>query len=424
MRNTHRVGRRQFVGASAALGASLYLGPAFAQPRRGAVLKLGMPVPVTGRFATYGASAVPGAQLATRLINENGGVAALGNAPIELVIADSKGDAKVTVAEIERLINDQKVAGIIGPFSSLDALAANPLSDQYQVPFVSPFWSSEKALTLNSRYSRTLNLTSGSYGGAGVNLLKVLRSKHGLAGTKAAVVYDNSEYGRGASDVVKRLLVQGGTPAALDLPVTPGSSDYGPTVLRIRESGADVVLACFYFQETVLLLRAADALSFRTPIIGIGSGFADARLPGALGPEVAARALKAPVFGTTTGMRENSKYGPLQALLKAAEKEPVRPGITQGVELEWYGLGAQAVYVFKTAFEQAGSAVGSKVNDAMLAMNIRRGAETLVAPFYDPSLSWEPNGQPKNQAPSVAQWQDGKSVIVFPDDVAAAPPRI
>ncbi|NKE68890.1 ABC transporter substrate-binding protein [Ramlibacter sp. RBP-2] len=424
MRNSSSINRRAIMRASAALGAGLLIGPTLAQASRGAPLKLGMVVPVTGRFASYGGSAVPGARLATRLINEKGGVAALGNAPLELVLADSKGEAKVTVAEIERLINDQKVAGIIGPFSSLDALAANPLSDQYKVPFVSPFWSSEKAFTLNSRYSRTLNLTSGSYAAAAVNLLKVLRNKHGVAASKVAVVYDNSEYGRAAADAVKRLLVQGGTPAALDLPVTPGSSDYGPTILRVRDSGADVVLAGFYFQETVLLLRAADALNFRVPIIGFGSGFADARLPGALGPEVAARALKAPVFGTTTGMRESTKYGPLQALLKAAEKEPVRPGITPGVELEWYGLGAQAVYVFKVAFEQAATTAGPKVNDAILAMNMPRGADSLVVPFYDPSLSWERNGQPRNQAPSVAQWQDGKSVIVFPEDAAAAAPRL
>lgn len=412
--------RRTFVAAAAVAVAA----PSIAQQRRPTPIRLGMVVPMTGRFASYGASGVPGAQLAVRIVNERGGVSSAGGAPLELLIADSKGDAKVTVAEIERLINDEKVSGIVGPFSSLDALAANPLSDQYKIPFVSPFWSSDKAFGLNSRYSRTLNLTSGSYAAAAVNMLKILRDKHKMPVTKVAVLFDNSEYGRAASDVVKRLLGQAGLPVALDLPVTPGSNDYAPAVLRARDSGADVLMAGFYFQETVLLLRAADALNYRTPIIGFASGFADARLPGALGADVAARALKAPVFGTTTGMRENTKYGPLQALLKSAEKEAVRPGVTPGLELEWYGLGAQAVYVFKEAFERAGSTAGDKVNDAILAMNLARGSEMLVAPFYDPGLGWEPNGQPKNQAPSVAQWQDGKSVITYPADVAVAAPRV
>lgn len=416
--------RRDFMQLSIAATAATAWQGALGQGGRPAPIRLGMVVPMTGRFASYGASGVPGAQLAVKIINEKGGIASLRGAPLELIVTDSKGDAKVTVAEVDRLINEQKVVGIVGPFSSLDALAANPLSDQYKIPFVSPFWSSDKAFALNSRYSRTLNLTSSSYASGAVNMLKVLRAKHGLTANKVALVWDSGEYGKGAAAAVRRQLEALRISPVLDLPVTPGSTDYAPTILRVRDSGADVVIPCFYFQETVLLLRAADALNFRTPIIGCGSGFADVRLPGALGVEVAARALKAPVFGTTTGFRENSKYGPLQGLLKAAEKEAIRPGHTPGVELEWYGLAAQAIYVFKLGFEQAATTGGSNVNDVIAAMKVRRGSELVVAPFYDPDLSWEPNGQPRNQVPSIAQWQDGKSVIVYPDDVAAAAPRL
>lgn len=412
--------RRTFVSAAALAVAA----PTFAQRARQAPIRLGMVAPTTGRFATYGASGVPGAQLAVRIVNDRGGVASLGGAPLELLVADSKGDAKTTVAEIERLINDEKVAGIVGPFSSVDALAANPLSDQYKIPFVSPYWTSDKAFGLNSRYSRTINITSPSHGKAAVNMLKELRDKHKTPVSKVAVLFDNSEYGRSSADSVKRLLGPAGFNVVLDLSVTPGSSEYTPVILRARDSGADVVMAGFYFQETVLLLRAADTINYRNPIIGFGSGFSDARLPGALGADVAARVLKAPVFGTTPGIREDTKYAPLQALLRAARKETVRPGLTAGLELDWYGLGAQAVLIFAQAFERAASTVGSKVNDAILAMNLPRGSEMLVAPFYDPGLAWEPNGEPKNQAPSVAQWQDGKSVIVYPQDVAAGTARV
>lgn len=418
--NSPNLQRRTFISATALAVAM----PALAHGRGSTPIRLGMVTPMTGRFASYGASGVPGAQLAVRIVNEHGGITALDGAPLELLIADSKGDAKVTVAEIERLINDEKVAGIIGPFSSLDALAANPLSDEYKIPFVSPFWTSDKAFDLNSGYSRTLNLTSSSHARTVVKMLDVLRSKYTFPVSKVGVIFDNSEYGRAAAGVVKQLLKQTGVPVALDLPVTPGSNDYAPAVLRARDSGVDVLMAGFYFQETVLLLRAADALNYRTPIIGFASGFSDARLPNALGPDVAARALKAPVFGTTPGMREDTKYSPLQTLLKAAEKETVRPGVTPGLELEWYGLSAQAVYVFKQAFERSGSAEGVRVNNAILEMNLPRESEMLIAPFYDPALAWEPNGHPKNQVPSIAQWQDGKSVIVYPDDVAAGAVRL
>ncbi len=415
--------RREFVRLSVAAAAASLSPRTFSQSRGASPIKLGMVTPVTGRFASYGASAIPGAMLAAKLINGGGGIASLGGAPIELVIVDTKGDAKVTVAETERLINEEKVVGIVGPFSSLDALAANPLSDQYRIPFVSPFWSSEKAFTLNSRYSRTLNLVSSSYASGGVNMLKVLRAKYGLA-RKVALVYDSGEYGKGASAAARPLLEAAGMVPVLDLPVTPGASDYGPTILRIRDSGADTILAGFYFQESVLLLRAADSLNFRAPIVGMGSGFTDVRLPGALGPEVAARALKAPVFGTATGMRLDTKYAPLQKLLKASESESVRPGNTPGIELQWYGLAAQAVNVFRLGLEQAASRDGVNLNNAIAALKLARGSDTMVSPFYDPAIAWDQAGKPLNQVPSIEQWQDGKAVIVYPDDVATGGPRI
>lgn len=207
----------------------------------------------------------------------------------------------------------------------------------------------------------------------------------------------------------------------IDLPVTPQSSEYSATILRLRESGADVLIAAFYFQETVLFLRAADTLKYRVPIIGAASGFSDTRLPGALGSNVAARVFKQiPLFGATTGLHLDSKYRPLQGLIQSAAKETIKPDQTPGVELGWYSLAAQAVYVFKLALEKAASRSGSKINDAILALNLPRGDDMLVLPFYDPGLAWMPNGKPKNQVISFVQWQGDKTVTVYPDDVATA----
>jgi branched-chain amino acid transport system substrate-binding protein len=418
-----KIGRRELlqIGAATAAVAALPATVA-AQPKP---IKLGYVAPLSGRLASYGVSASPGIAFMAKQINAAGGIKSLGGAKLEILNVDTKGDTKVTISEIERLINDEEVAGVIGPFSSLDAIAANPLADQYKIPFISPFWTSEKAFALNTRYARTLNITSDTYSNSSVHMLKHLQDKHGLAGKRVGLVYDNSEFGRTIAIGVKTRLEKVGVTPVIDLPITPPVTDLSPSILRLRDSGADVILGVLYFNEVVLYFRAADTLGYKVPVIGCASGYTDTRLPDALGPEVAKRALvNVPVIGATTGLRRGNKYAPLATFFDSLKNEAIQPGVTPGVELDWYTLGAQSVVAFQLAFEQAASTDGTKVNDAILKMNVARGSSSLILPFYDPGLAWETNGQPKNQAASFAQWRDNKPVIVYPDDVASAPLKL
>lgn len=414
--------RRDFLAQAVAASAAGIATTARAQSQ--APIKLGMVLPMSGRFASYGVSGQPGAAFATRYINARGGVQSLGGRKMELLIADTKGDTKVTVSEIERLINDEKVVGIVGPFSSLDAMSANLLSDQYSVPFISPYWVSAKAFELNSRFARTINITSDTYADSTMKMLGVLRDKHGMKADKIAILYDNSEFGRSVGHNLREQLKRAGNPAVLDLPVTPPVTDFTPFVLRARDSGADVVLAGFYFNEAVLYIRASDALNFRVPVIGFASGFSDFRVPDALGSEIAQRALSIPIFGATTGLGEGSRYTPMQAFMQAFQDEPIRPHHTPGVEMDWYMLGAQAVFTFKLALEAAATTDGAKLNDAITKLSIPAGSEWLILPFYDPALAFAPNGAPKNQQIAFAQWQSGRSILVAPDNLAVAKPRL
>lgn len=414
-----RLNRRRFLQAAAASGASALAAPSLSFGQGAAPIKIGMVMPLTGRFASHGMSAPPGAAFAIKKINAAGGIKSLGGRQLEMVLVDTKGDTKVTVSETERLIVDGKVSGIIGPFSSLDALAVNPFSDQYKVPFVSPFWTTTKAFDLNSKFSRPLNLTSSAYAAGTMEMLKVLREKHGLSDKRIAVVFENGEFGKSVAADTIALLNKAGVKPVIELPVTPPVTDFVPTVLRLRESQADIILATFYFLETVQLLRAAESLNFRTPIIGVGAGFSDVRLPGALGP-VAEKALSIPIFAATTGLHEDSKYKPLHDFLESAEKEPVRPNHPPGVEINWFCLSAQAALIFAAGLEKAGSADGEKLNDAIRSMELAAGSPDLILPFYKPFLGWEANGRPKNTSVTFAQWQQGKSVVVYPDEHATA----
>jgi ABC-type branched-subunit amino acid transport system substrate-binding protein len=186
------------------------------------------------------------------------------------------------------------------------------------VRFHSPrFLTTPKAFTLGSRYSRTLNLTGESFGTGGAAFLRKLVSSYGLKAQRVAVIYDNSEYGRGVVTVLKAELRPPAFDIVVDLPVTPPVTDYSPQILRIRDAKPDVLMAAQYFQDTVLTLRAMDALDYRPVFVGCASGFSDSRLPGALTLDVAQRVLSRPVFGPVA-ISADIPYPPFQAFYRKA----------------------------------------------------------------------------------------------------------
>ena len=80
-------------------------------------VKIGAIHPLTGGLAGAGTRMDNAAKMAVEEINEAGGIASLGGAPLELISADSTGAPDVGQSEAERLISDG-VSALIGTYQS------------------------------------------------------------------------------------------------------------------------------------------------------------------------------------------------------------------------------------------------------------------------------------------------------------------
>ena len=116
------------------------LRPAAAQPTAPAATtaaaltgsaKVGFVLSMTGAGAVYGATQKNGAQLAMDEINASG---QLGQAKLEGVFEDDASDKAQGINAFQKLINQDKVLGIVGPTLSNTAQAADPLAQQAGVP--------------------------------------------------------------------------------------------------------------------------------------------------------------------------------------------------------------------------------------------------------------------------------------------------
>lgn len=292
------------------------------------------------------------------------------------------------------------------------------------MPFLSPTFVAENAYNTGSRYIRGLNVANSAYASGMAEFLLHLRKQQGANLSRIAIAYDNSEYGRGVSSMIKEGLAGSDLKIVLDLPVTPPVTEYTPQVLRVRDSGAQAFVTCFFFPETALLLKAIDASGLRIPTFVAGSSLTDARMPGTLGAEVARRILSGPIFGSHSGTTPGTRYEALQRLFKAAAASGIKLGADSPIDAHWLALGAQSVYVFKAALDAARSNTGEALNAAMQSLRLQHGNDLLVLPFYQPALEWEANGKPRNQSTAFAQWSGQDVQLVYPPALAQAAPRL
>ncbi len=106
---------------------------AAAGPATGEPIKIGLSNSLTGTAASPGASFGNGVKLQIEYVNQNGGI---NGRPLQLIEYDDKTDTPTCVANLNKLIQQDKVFATIGPFAQQMQEAARQVAEQNKVPMV------------------------------------------------------------------------------------------------------------------------------------------------------------------------------------------------------------------------------------------------------------------------------------------------
>ena len=93
---------------------------------------IGCILPLTGKYATFGNRTLDAIIFATGIFDPEGE----GPPPIKLIIEDSKSDPAAAREAVTRLVNEERVIGIIGPLGSATALEAAKEAENMGVPII------------------------------------------------------------------------------------------------------------------------------------------------------------------------------------------------------------------------------------------------------------------------------------------------
>jgi branched-chain amino acid transport system substrate-binding protein len=195
-----------------------------------------------------------------------------------------------------------------------------------------------------------------------------------------------------------------------------GTTDFSAILTKVRAANPDVMAAATYFDDAVAITRQLKASDVNPRMFGVTVG-------GDL-----------PKFYEVLGRSAEFVYGAAQwepelvTLLRAGELIPVArryPGAREfveshrkefpGADLSYHtAQGYGACQVFVEAVKRAGSLDGEKVRAAILNMNLN----TVYGGF-----KVDRDGLQVAHTMLTFQWQDGKKVIVWPDELAPGKPR-
>lgn len=298
------------------------------------VVKIGVPVPLTGSYENAGIDIVGGAKLAVDKINAAGGV--LGK-KLELVPADDACNAD-GAAQAATQLAAEGVSAVAGGYCSSAAVPELRVLHDRHIPYVLDA-STFPQLTEHgwSDVFRTIGRTDAQ-GMLSANFMKdVLHAK------RAAVINDGSTYSVGLAKSTIATLKQDGVDVVYDSAITPGLQDYGDTVKAAAVLKPDVLYFTGYYTEAVVLAQNRQASAPGIKYF-MGNGAADPSLIGKGG------AATEGMIVTTSPLPQFLDNAGARRFVKAYEAAYQRaPGPYSVYEYDAIGVTAQAINAAESA---------------------------------------------------------------------------
>jgi branched-chain amino acid transport system substrate-binding protein len=369
-------------------------------------IRIGASLSQTGSFASLGQNQLRGYQLCVKHANEKGGV--LGR-KLELIVEDDQSQAATAVGIYEKLITQDKVDAILGPYSSPITEAVANVSEKYRMPVVAP----NAATTAIFRKGRKFVFMVTSPAEVYLEGLIDIAVKRGLK--SVAVLSEDTLFPKATAQGTVELAKKKGLQVVLAEWYPKGTTDFTALLRKVAAVNPDVIAAATYFDDAVAITRGLRALDINPRMFGVTVG-------GDL-----------PKFHSTLGPTAEFVYGASQweaelVTLRAGGLIPIArqfPGAAEFVEAhnkEFPGAGLSyhtaagygGCQIFVEGVRQAGSLDGGRIRDAIVKLD----THTVYGAF-----KVDDGGFQTAHQMVLFQWQDGKKVIVWPEQLAADRPR-
>ena len=354
-------------------------------------IRIGATMSQTGAYDTQGVPARNGYMLCQKHVNEKGGI--LGR-KIEFLIYDDRSDTKTAPALYEKLIVEDKVDAVMGPYGSPLTEAVAPVTEKHRRVMLAPLAATTSIWQQGRRY---LFMQLGPSELFLVGLIDI-GARNGLK--TVALITEDTLFPKSVAKGTTEFAKSKGMDVVLHEEYAKGSKDFSAILAKVKTASPEVL--------GISSANLSDFIVFTR--------------------QMKEQNINVKMFGTTTAVAEFQKeLGKVAEFAYGAspwEPSLPYPGVKEFVEAyqkefnnapSLHAAGAYAgCQLFIEAARQAGSLDSEKLREHLLRLK----TNTIFADYAVDERGY----QIANKGLFV-QWQDGVKVVVWPDQFATAKPR-
>jgi branched-chain amino acid transport system substrate-binding protein len=353
-------------------------------------IRVGVTVSLTGDFAAQGRKQLQGIQMWANDLDARG---ALLGRPVEIVYYDDKSDAATSEALYERLVSEDKVDLLLGPYSSGLTLAASRVAERHKFPMVATGASSIDIWSRDNKYIFQVDAPADTY----VNLLITSARNAGLK--TIALAYEDSDFPRQVADGVRVQAAKQGMEIVFDEKYPKNSTDFTTIVEGMRARNPDVVIGGTYLDDSIAFVKQAKK-----------SGLSPKALVFTVGPAL-------PEFGHALGPDADGVLGVVAWM--AAAHMPMAMDFAYRFHLQYggpadvyaaYGYGAGQVL-------EAGVRLAGSLDKAAIDAELRNMKFRSILGAYHVDEA----GRQLDKKTYIMQWQNGERRLVLPKSLRDSP---
>jgi branched-chain amino acid transport system substrate-binding protein len=367
-------------------------------------IKIGISISLSGRYSVQGKESFEGLTLWVNEVNGSGGVFVKEEGkglPVELIYYDDGSSADRCEEAVKRLIVDDKVDILIGPYSSGLTLSVAPIAESYRKTIWNHGGASDEVFGKGFECMiSTISPASGYF----VGIIEMLRKIDKGATKLALFMAEDSGFSKSVAEGARRCGEENGFQVT-EFRYPSGTKDFSRLLNKAKEYRPDVILGVGRSEDDLFLAKGIIEQRIKAKAIGLVlSGIKEFWKN--LGKEAEG------FLGASQwecGARIQPDFGPDPRSFFDRFKD------TYGKEPDYTAAqGYNIGLVIQRCIEESGT-----LNEIALR---EAAAKADFKTFYGHFKVDPKTGKQTGHRMMTVQWQNGNKVILYPEDIAQAKP--
>lgn len=360
---------------------------------------LGAAVSETGKYSREGKDTRQGYNTWLEWVNHEYGGIKVGDDryEVEIVYYDDEGDPDTAANLVERLITEDEVDFLLGPYSSGLTMSTSAIAEKYGMVMVEGNGASESIFERGFENIFAVLTPAGNYT---QSALKALADQ---GASSVVIAYEDTAFPTSVGQGAERWAEEYGMEVLAVETYPIDVADVTAIMTKFRDLDPDVFVGGGHFNDALLFVRAAQELGFAPDAMVITVGPSNPDFVAEVGD--AANHIIGPTQWEATMSWEGDYFGTPADYAARYEEMWGEPPTYQAAESTATALALQL------AIEQAGTMEMDAVRQALFDLD--------VVTFYGP-IDFDDTGKNAAKPMGAIQIQDGEINVVAPSEAAVA----